>query len=379
MRLTALAREWSAAASNPFTARLHALRQQGTPLLDLIDVPAEMPAALAAVHAEAPRVYRPQPRGQLEARQAICDYYAARGLPTSAEQIILAPGTSTAYLWALRVLLEPGDELLTPWPGYPLFEDLCRFAGVQQRYYYLRAPDTAGGAWSLDLDDLAFQCTPRTRAVAVVSPHNPLGTVLSESDLEALGALCRQRDMALLFDEVFGEFVAGNDGLPRPRDERLPLAVVFNGLSKMLAMPGHKVAWMRLGGQQAEAAARALEYVADLFLPVTEWGQASTPAWLAAGAAVMREKAAEHATKRQAVKNILGDRMLESAGGVYVCVRLPAESEDDEAAALRLLDQSSVVVHPGYLYHLPGHLVFTTAAPLDTLVEGARRIEAMFR
>ena len=74
--------------------------------------------------------------------------------------------------------------MLVPHPGYPLFDDLCLFAGVRKRYYYLRDG-------RLDLDDLAFQITPTTRAVVLVSPHNPLGTVLRRDDLDAVAQLCR--------------------------------------------------------------------------------------------------------------------------------------------------------------------------------------------
>ncbi|MHB2020169.1 MAG: pyridoxal phosphate-dependent aminotransferase [Candidatus Xenobia bacterium] len=352
-----VARGWGKAEINPLTA---ALRARRAPYVDLIlanphehglEFPQDVLERLAAEAMAVCRVYRPDPRGQGAARAAIAAYYRRRGVETSAEQILLTPGTSLAYWYLLRVLLEPGDELLIPRPGYPLFEDLCDAAGVRYRYYHLRAG-------RLDLEEIAFQITPRTRAIGVVSPHNPLGTVCSREELDQLEALCAERGLALLFDEVFCEFLTAPSAvLPRPRN-----AYILNGVSKMLSLPGHKVGWIRAPRE----ALPALEYISDIFLPVSEVAQAMVPGLLEAGERVMRDLATQYRERR----HLTG---IAAEGGVYACVPL-APGTDDDALALRALNEIGVLVHPGHFYSLPEHLVMTCVPRPEVLRTAVPRL-----
>ena len=292
---THLLRAWGRSDVNALTTEVARRRTSGRSFIDLVGAsplecglafPEECLARVTEEALPACRAYRPHPCGQGEAREAIAAYYRRRGQPAGVDRIVLAPGTSLAYFYALRLLCEPGDEILVPRPGYPLFDDLCRVAGVKHRYYhYVRRGDQG---WRPDLEDIEFQCTPRTRAIAVVSPHNPLGTEFTAEELSALARICRARGLALLFDEVFCEFRREGDGaFPRPHDEEFPLTVTLNGFSKMLSLPGHKVAWLKVGGDE-DAARRlvaGLEYVGDLFLPVSELAQAMVPGLIAVGGA----------------------------------------------------------------------------------------------
>lgn len=364
-------RAWARATPNALTVALSDCREAGRDVVDLVGagahenglgVPAARLAELASGAAERAARYHPDPRGQRDAREAVAAFYGRRGLPTDPDDIILTPGTSLAYLYLLRLLCNPGDEVLVPRPGYPLFDDLCVFAGVRQRYYHL-AHD--GSRWRLDLEDLAFQCTPRTRMVMLVSPHNPLGLVVSPTDLAALSALCERNGVALVFDEVFSEFVRA----PLPRPSGGPLTVLLNGFSKMLSLPGLKLGWMRVSPPGA-ALTEALEYVSDLFLPVSEISQAITAPLLSIADDVAASTAATLWRRRGLAEALLGRPVVPADGGVYVCVPI---DDDDDAIALRALD-AGVLVHPGHLYAMEGHLVFTCIAAEERLAEGIRRL-----
>lgn len=367
-------RVWANATPNALTVAVAARRGAGHDVIDLagasahengLGVSEARLAALATAAAERAARAHPDPRGQRDAREAVAAFYARRGLPTDAADIILTPGTSLAYLYLLRLLCNPGDEVLVPRPGYPLFDDLCRFAGARQRYYHL-ARD--GGRWRLDLDDLAFQCTPRTRLVMLVSPHNPLGLVASPSDLAALSELCARNGLALVFDEVFSEFAAA----PLPRPTGGPLTILLNGFSKMLSLPGLKLGWMRVSPPGAPLT-EALEYVSDLFLPVSEISQAMTAPLLSMADEVSAATAAALRRRRGLVEGLLGRPVVPADGGVYVCVPV---DDDDDTVALRALD-AGVLVHPGHLYALEGHLVFTCVAAEERLAEGIRRLRTV--
>ena len=367
-------RGWAQAGPNPLTAAVVAHRAAGHPLIDLVGaglhesglgVPEDLLRSLAAEAAPWAGRYRPDPRGQRDAREAVAAFYARRGLPTDARDIVLTPGTSMAYLYLLRLLCNPGDEVLVPRPGYPLFDDLCVFAGVKQRFYHLAVEE---GRWRLDLDDLAFQCTPRTRMVMLVSPHNPLGLVLPAPDLVAVSALCERSAMALVFDEVFSEFV----GAPLPRPPAGPLTIMLNGLSKMLSLPGLKVGWMRVS-PTATPLVEALEYASDLFLPVSEISQAMTAPLLARADTLSAISAVELRRRRTIAEGALQRPVVAADGGVYVCVPVV---QDEDALALRALE-AGVLVHPGHFYALEGHLVFTCIAPEAALVEGIHRLRGV--
>lgn len=367
--LTKAFQAWAHTHTNALTEALERRRAAGAEVLDLVGAgayesglgfPNDRLQAMAAEAARMSAVYRPDPRGQVSARQAVADFYARRGLPTDPSHIVLTPGTSMAYLYLLRLLVEPGHEVLVPRPGYPLFDDLCRFAGVRHRYYHMRAEQ---GRWRLDLEDLEFQCTPTTRMVMLVSPHNPLGTVSTPDELEAVADLCERNGMTLVFDEVFAEFA--DAPVARPRG-----AVILNGLSKMLSLPGMKIGWMRVDAGDALLA--AVEYASDLFLPVSEIAQAMTAPLLDAVDDVSRGFADELRRRRRLVEETLGRPTVRSDGGVYVCVPLSARKDEDEVALQALA--AGVLVHPGHFYDLPDHVVFTCIADSETLREGVRRL-----
>lgn len=361
-------RDWAGGIPNPLTRALTARRAEGREVIDLIGVgahdgglgfPVARLAALAAEVAHTATDYHPDPQGQRTAREAIAAFYERRGLPTDPDRVLLTPGTSMAYLYLMRLLLEPNDEVLVPSPGYPLFDDLARFAGVRQRFYHLRS-DAAG--WQLDFDDLEFQITPRTRMLILVSPHNPLGTVLDAASLDRVGALAEQHRLHLVFDEVFSEF--SETPIARPRR-----AFILNGLSKMLALPGLKIGWIRLD-EPSMAVREALQYASDLFLPVAETSQAMVAPLLREADAFTRQLSSQLAQRRQRLVAALQMSVVPARAGVYVCL---AVDGDEDALALRALD-GGVLVHPGHFYRLPGHLVMTCLGRPEHLEEGARRL-----
>jgi aspartate/methionine/tyrosine aminotransferase len=383
--LSPLARSWIETPANPLAATLHRFRAEGRPYLDLITAnPHEnglrfsesilADALDRALDAPNVRVYKPDPLGQRPAREAIAAWYERRQYPADPDHIVLTPGTSLAYFYAFRLLVEPGGEILVPRPGYPLFDDIAATAGIRLRYYHLRHE---GDRWRPDLDDLTFQCTPATRLIIVVSPHNPVGTVFSEAELEGLGRLCRARRLPVVFDEVFSEFLAPPLAhLPRPQPGQFPLVLTLNGLSKMFSLPGWKAGWIKIEGTADNLIAflRSLEFLTDTFLPVPEPIQALIPALLEAGEPESETLAREYNRRRRLALETLPFSADRPEGGVYLCCRLPEPLEED-TFCLHSLRKQDVLVHPGYYYHLPpGYVVLTCIPEPDRLREGIARL-----
>ncbi len=362
-------------------------RAQGLPVVDLVSgnvteqgitFPPDLLQSILVDGADAARVYRPNPLGQLPAREAIGMYYRAHGIDIPAAQIVLTPGTSLAYWYAFSVFCDPGDEVLTPRPSYPLFDEIARLAHAQLTTY--RMDETR--SWAIDLDDLAAAITDRTRAIVVISPHNPTGAVASHGELNTVAALARERRLPIIADEVFGEFLFGLDALPRPAATDAPLVVTLNGLSKMFALPGMKLGWMALTGDPAAVtnALVALERMSDAFLPVNEIAQAAAPRILSDGRPFLEQYRSAIAQRgREAMATIGGAprvSLVSPRGGFYAAVRVDTRL-DDEALALHILRTSGVLVHPGFFYDLdPTHIVLSLASTPETGRDEIRRVLA---
>lgn len=381
--LNALATDWAGTPPGELDAALAAARARGADPIDLVTAnphdnglifPEEVLRTLAddaLRNSGTVRVYTPDAFGQMPAREAVADFYRRRGAPADPTSIALAPGTSMAYFQALKLLTRPGDDVLAPQPGYPLFDNLCALAGLRLRHYHL-TPD-----WRIDFDDLEFQITPRTRVLMLVSPHNPTGMTLDCNDLLQLAELCRRKRLAAILDEVFSEIPADRTvTVPRPAAGTFPLLITLNGFSKMFSLPGWKVAWMKVDGDDAIRLPflRALEHLCDTFLPVNELVQAMIPGIFAAGdPAVTRHFADLLGERRQLALDLVPLPTRAPEAGVYLCPRLP-DGVNDQAEAMRLLHERNVFVHPGFYYGLKGHLVMTTIATPDRLREGLRRM-----
>ena len=140
----------------------------------------------------------------------------------------------------------PGDEILVPRPSYPLFQFLADMESVRVRQYSL----WYHGSWSIDRRSVERALSPRTRAIVLVNPNNPTGSYVKRGELAGLTALCAQRDIALISDEVFADYSLSED------DDRVTtlaaveecLAFSMSGLSKVAGLPQMKLGWIVVNG-----------------------------------------------------------------------------------------------------------------------------------
>jgi len=138
--------------------------------------------------------------GVPELRDAIAHSLAARGVRAAAENVIVAPGAKPMLFAAALALIQPGDEVLTPDPGFPIYESVVRFAGGRPVYY----PLDESRAFAPDVVAIAERVTPRTRVLILNLPHNPTGGVATPDDLARLAALAQRHDLWVISDEVYG-------------------------------------------------------------------------------------------------------------------------------------------------------------------------------
>lgn len=327
----------------------------------------------AAAHYWARRRYDPVPRGQLTARSAICDYYGYRTpqLALHPDDVFITASTSEAYSLLFALLTEPGDNVLAPVVTYPLFEFLAEIHHIELRPYAL---DEARG-WRIDPASLHAQVDRRTRAVLIVSPHNPTGAIVAES-LPALTSL----GLPIICDEVFAEFTYRVPATP-PLGTLHPELPVFhlNGISKLFALPDLKLGWIALN-QMARPFADRLELLNDTFLGSNSLTQAMLPDLFTHGMGFvgqMREhvqRNLDYALQRLAAHPVL--RVQPPDGGYYLFPQVTGW-DDEEALVLHCL-QHGVLVHPGYFYGYErgAHLMLSCLTTPEQLAQGLDRLVA---
>lgn len=326
--------------------------------------------------------YCPHPLGLVDAREAIAETYARRGVDISAEQVVLTASTSEAYSLLFKLLCDPASsEVLTPVPSYPLFDHLTRLDGVVQRRYALRCDRR----WAVDLVDVDREWTDQTRAILVVSPNNPTGSTLTALDAQEIVTRCAERRAALIIDEVFHAYPLHDDALAEPPAlvHSDCLLLRLGGLSKSAGLPQVKLGWVTVEGPHhlVREALDRLELICDSYLSVSTSVQIAARALLTASA-VIREQIRERTCRNyralagHVTEGNGGVTLLEADGGWSAVLRLDDSSIDEEALVLELLERDRVVVHPGFFFDFAedGFLVVSLLPEPATFDEGVHRI-----
>jgi alanine-synthesizing transaminase len=181
--------------------------------------------------------------GLPEAREAVAFYATNLGALTVPDQVLMTSGASEAADLVLAALVEEGDEVLLPAPGYPLYEAILNKLGAVARYYML---DSARG-WQLDPEELASLITERTRALVLINPNNPTGTIIPDETIKQLLELAARHELLVIADEVYRELCFTKQPTPASviAKEIGVALITLESLSKTHLIPGWRVGWMR--------------------------------------------------------------------------------------------------------------------------------------
>jgi alanine-synthesizing transaminase len=341
----------------------------------------ESEVILAALQNPAALLYEPNAKGLVSARLAITEYYSARSIRVSADDIVLTTSTSEAYSFVFRLLCNPGDEVLIPAPSYPLFAFLADIQDVK----LVRYPLVYDHGWQIDFHSLRQAITPRTRGVIVVNPNNPTGHFIKENELAKLNELCAARQLALIADEVFLDFPLGDAKPVTFAGNQGALTFAMSGLSKIAGLPQMKMAWLIASGPEElkQQALEKLEIIADTYLSPNAPVQLATPTLLEMRGGFqkqlmtrVRQNLAE--LDRQLARQKACTR-LELEGGWYAVLRVPAVQADEDMATA-LLDAKDVYVHPGHFFDFggDGFLVLSLITREAEFAEGMKRLLSTF-
>ncbi|HJU43831.1 MAG TPA: pyridoxal phosphate-dependent aminotransferase [Vicinamibacterales bacterium] len=299
--------------------------------------------------------YEPQPLGLWAARAAVAADFRRRGIVLSADRVALTASTSEAYALLFKVLCDAGDEVLIPHPSYPLFEHLTRLESITAVPYALEYH----GSWRVDIDSVRRAIGPRTRAILIVSPNNPTGSILHRDDLAALAEIAAAAKTPLIGDEVFADYRLD----PAPAATHIladgdVLAFSLGGLSKSAALPQLKLGWIGFGGppDRVDEVLAAYEVVADTYLSVATPVQAAAADLIERGAALRSQILARLKRNLEALRKAAAAfpavDILPVEGGWSAVIQVPSVVSE-EALVLALLEHEDILVHPGYFFDFP--------------------------
>ena len=299
--------------------------------------------------------YDPRPFGLDSARRAVADEIGRYGVSVSPQQIVLTASTSEAYSLLFKLLCDPGDAVLVPRPSYPLVEHLTGLDGVRLEHYSL----DFHGRWTIDVDRLREKLTApahgRVRAIVVVSPNNPTGSVVDDEQLHALTAVARAHDVAVIADEVFADYMLSGSAPTSVLRQDTALTFALGGLSKSAGLPQLKLGWIAVGGpsEQVEAAIERLETICDAYLSVSTPVQLAASSLLTEGAPVraqiQRRIRENYDCLERTVREHPSCTLLPAEAGWYAVVQVPA-IRPEEAIVIDLFEHTGILVHPGYFF-----------------------------
>jgi len=218
----------------------------GDPLNFDFQTPAHLIEAVYKAMKDGKNGYAPSP-GIKEALEAIRAEAERKGI-TSVQDVFVTSGVSETVDICLSALLNPGDNLLTPSPDYPLYSAVLAKLGIELNTYSLNEDD----GWQPDLIDVHKKIGPRTRGIVLINPNNPTGAVCSRRMLEAIAELARRNNLIIFADEIYDKLILDDD----PHISLASVApdvpiVTFGGLSKNYLAPGWRIGWGMVSGDAA--------------------------------------------------------------------------------------------------------------------------------
>ena len=184
--------------------------------------------------------YNPSP-GYMELRDRIAEEVSStRGISVTGENVVVTPGGKPIMFFVIMALIDEGDEVLYPNPGFPIYESMIDFIGGVPVPMQLH--ESMG--FNLDVDQVAESITERTKLMIVNSPNNPCGSIVPEGDLERLAGLAKEHDILVLSDEIYSRFLYEGEhhsisSYPAMRDR----TIILDGFSKTYAMTGWRIGY----------------------------------------------------------------------------------------------------------------------------------------
>jgi aspartate/methionine/tyrosine aminotransferase len=365
--------------------RARALEAKGRSVVHLeigepdFDTPAHISeAAMVALRAGATH-YGPS-AGLPELRSAIAeDSTRRRGARATPEMVVVTPGGKPIMFFAILALVDEGDEVLYPNPGFPIYESMIRYIGGTPVPVRLLEEKR----FELDVDQLVSRVSNKTRLIILNYPHNPTGGTIPESGLRAIADAAARFGVPVLSDEIYARIQYSGEHVSiaaMPGME--PLAMILDGFSKTYAMTGWRLGYGIMPAPMAQVIAK---------LQTNATSCTSTFSQLAAVEALKGDQSSvdrmvgEFQRRRDVIvaglRAIPGFQCVRPKGAFYVFPNITGTGFSSRALADRLLDEAGVACLSGTAFGEfgEGHLRFSYATSMENIEEALKRIGGLLQ
>jgi aspartate/methionine/tyrosine aminotransferase len=310
-------------------------------------------------------------------REAIAaDATARKGFAAAADRVVVTPGAKPIMFYAMEALVEAGDEVIFPDPGFPIYESMTRFSGGTP----VRLPIRAANDFRIDLDELAGLITPRTKLLVINSPANPTGGVFTRADVERIAELAIRHDLVVLADEIYGRIVYEGEHVSiASLPDMVERTIVLDGFSKAYAMTGWRLGYAIVPEALLTAFSRL---IINSVSCTSMFSQVAAVEALTGPQDAVDAMIDEFRGRRELVvtglNEIPGIDCRMPAGAFYAFPDVSGTGLDGAALADRLLHEVGVCVLAGTAFGEVGrgHVRISYANSRENLVEALARIRA---
>lgn len=300
-----------------------------------------------------------------------------RGAKATPEMVVVTPGAKPIMFFVILALVDPGDEVLYPNPGFPIYESMIRYIGGTPVPVRLKEKE----GFALDVDQLCERIGPKTRLVILNYPHNPTGGVVPEAGLRAIAAQAAKWGVPVLSDEIYGRIlydgqhvsIAGMPGME-------PLAIVLDGFSKTYAMTGWRLGYGIMPAPLAQVVAKLQTNSTSCTSTFTQHaGVAALRGDQSSVTAMVQEFRRRRDAIVDGLRQIPGVSCVRPKGAFYVFPNITGTGYSSKALADKLLDEAGVACLSGTAFGEwgEGHLRFSYANSLENIEEALRRVRAL--
>ncbi len=362
--------------------RARALEARGRSVIHLeigepdFDTPGHIVAAAQQALEEGATHYGPG-AGLPQLRQAVANYLKRwRGLDIDPARVVITPGGKPIMFFAILALVNPGDEVIYPDPGFPIYESMARFVGGTPVPMPLREERH----FRFDPDEFRGLVTDRTCLIIINSPHNPTGGVLTRADLEVIADVARERDIVVLSDEIYSRllYTGHHESIAR-LDGMLDRTIILDGWSKTWAMTGWRLGF---GVFPPELVPHVERLISNSVSCTATFAQEAAIAALEGPQDAVDTMLAEFTARRAAIiaglNAVPGVRCLEPEGAFYAFPNITGTGFSSRELADRLLEEAGVACLSGTAFgqYGEGFLRFSYANSLGNIEEALERMRA---
>jgi aspartate aminotransferase len=362
-------------------ARARALEAQGRDIIHLeigepdFDTPPHIVEAGKRALDEGFTRYAPTP-GLPELREAIAAHISRkRGIRVGPEHVSVVPGGKPMIFFPMLALIEPGDEVICPDPGFPIYESMINFLGATP----VSIPLVEERGFSFDLNLLRDRLSSKTKMLILNSPHNPTGGVIPEADIRAIAEMVRDRDLMVLSDEIYSQIYFDQPpvsiaGIP----EMLEKTIILDGFSKTYAMTGWRMGYGVMPEWLVDAVTKLMVNSNSCTATFTQRAGIAALTGPEDGTVKM---VAEFRRRRDAfcpgLNALPGFRCSIPGGAFYAFPNISGTGWSSEALADALLDKAGVACLSGTAFGAfgEGYLRFSIANSHDKLMDAVQRIK----